>query len=391
MKTTGSDMMKITGFSELLRMFNENLNMSKLLIEASKIRDKYFGNTITYSRKIFIPLTNICSNKCLYCNFSRDPDSSDAYIMSIDSALEIVKKFEKKYKIKEILICTGENPDKYEKVRTRLRSWGFRSYIDYVQTFLDKVLKITKYAIPHLNIGYLDYEELKVLKPYVASVGLMLECISYRLCKPGYPHYRSPTKAPHFRLKFLYNCNMLKIPTTTGVLIGICEEDVDRARTLAVIYKLLRDLENIQEIIIQPYVPGRISLRSCKCCKTPSIYEIMKIISIYRIVIGNLASIQSPPNLYRDYGLLILAGINDWGGISPVTPDYINIEYPWPRIRELRKVTESFGYTLRERLPVYPKYIKNYKVWLSDVIRDRVLNIVDEDGLVDLKYEAKDN
>ncbi len=393
MKTTGTEEMKITGLSEIAKLFEDSnyIDILQLISKACEIRDRYFGKIITYSRKVFIPLTNICSNKCYYCNFRRDPESSEAYIMNIEDIVHKVKKWEKKFKIKEILVCTGERPDRYEKVRDRLKMWGFKNYIEYVITFLDKVLKNTEFAIPHLNIGYLSFEELKLLKPYVASVGLMLECISYRLNRRGMPHYESSTKMPHIRLRFIYNCYRLRIATTTGILVGICEDSIDRARTLIVTKKLLENFDNIQEIIIQPYTPGSISERLCTCCRRPTIYEIMKIISIYRIYVRNLTSIQSPPNLYPEsFGLLILAGINDWGGISPITPDYINIDYRWPKICEIRKVTESFGYMLRERLPIYPKYIKNAKVWLSDIIRERVLNIVDEDGLVDRKYEGED-
>ena len=393
MRTTGTEEMKITGLSDKLvqlAKIMKNLNIvNELQKKARELRDKYYGNIITYSRKLFLPLTNICVNRCSYCNFSRRPSEDDAYIMSPRLALEIVEKYERKFKIKEILICTGERPDAYKEVKEKLKGWGYRNYIEYLRDILEKIVKITTYAVPHVNVGYLEKEEIEIIRPFTASLGLMLEVDSYTLMIYG-PHKHSPTKAPHYRIKFLINCDKVKIPVTTGTLVGICETVIDRARTLILLSKICSMINAIQEIIIQPYAPGERSIKECKCCKTPTIEELSLLVSLYRLNIPIEVSIQSPPNLVNDIMIIVNSGINDLGGISPVTPDYINISYPWPKISYIRKLLQDNGYTLRERLPIYPRFVREYKIWLSDIIREKVLSIVDDNGLVDPKYEGED-
>jgi len=393
MRTTGTEEMKITGLSDKILYLSSLLNNLSMLNElqnrARMIRDRYYGNIITYSRKLFLPLTNICINSCLYCNFGKRPHEAGAFIMSPRSALEIVEKYERKFRIKEILICTGERPDAYREVKDKLKEWGYRSYVEYLVDILDKIVRKTTYAIPHVNVGYLEKEEIEAIRPFVASLGLMIEVVSYTLMRNG-PHKYSPTKAPHYRIKFLVNCNKLRTPVTTGTIVGICENVLDRARTLIVLAKLCDLLDAIQEIIVQPYVPGESSSRRCICCLTPTLEELSLLVSLYRIYVPIKVSIQSPPNLINNIIRIVESGINDLGGISPVTPDYINISYPWPKISYIRRLLREHGYMLRERLPVYPRFVKEYKIWLSDIIRDKVLPIVDDQGLVDPKYEGED-
>ncbi len=249
MKTTGTEEMKITGLSEKLTQLTRMLRSLDMLNEvqrkARELRDQYYGNIITYSRKLFLPLTNICVNRCTYCNFGRRPHENDAYIMSPNRALEIVEKYERKFKIKEILICTGERPDAYREIKEKLKGWGYIDYIDYLRDILEKILKKTTYAVPHVNVGYLEKEEIEILRPFVASLGLMIEVDSYSLMRDG-PHKYSPTKAPHYRIKFLINCDRLRIPVTTGTLVGICENIIDRARTLLVLSKICSITSAIQ-------------------------------------------------------------------------------------------------------------------------------------------------
>ena len=367
------------------------LDLIKLLIYACRLRDLYFGKIITYSRKVFIPLTNICANACTYCNFRRAPSEPDAMLMRIDDVVELVRKWEVKYNVKEVLICTGERPDAYPEVRNKLSVWGFRSYIEYVYTFLEELLKKTRQVVPHVNIGYLTYEEASLLRPYVASFGLMLECASARLCEQGMPHHASPTKHPRFRIEFLYTCEKLSVPVTTGILVGIGETLTELARSLHVLAVLCRKLSCIQEIIIQNYMPGPRSRMLCHTCREVKLHEMLRIIATMRLLVGGLTSIQAPPNLaLGSYSMYILAGINDWGGISPVTPDYVNPDYSWPSISELRKVTEELGYQLRERLPIYPKYVREYRKWVSDILRDRILSLVDDSGLVKSELTSLD-
>jgi len=389
MRTTGSEAVKITGLTEILTLAR-SADLSDVKRRARELRDKHYGRTITYSRKLFLPLTNICSNMCLYCNFRRGPTEPGAYIMSPEKALEIVRKYERRYSIKEILICTGERPDAYGVVRDRLSTWGFRNYVDYLEHVLEKILKTTAYAVPHVNVGYLERDEMERIRPYVASLGLMIEVASYRLLRDG-PHRYSLTKAPHYRIRFIVNCDRLKIPVTSGTLVGVCENYLDRVRTLLVFSKLSRYVEALQEIIVQPYVPGERSSIMCRCCESPNIEELSTLIALYRLNIATSVSIQSPPNLVDDIVPLLESGINDLGGISPVTPDFINVNYPWPDINHLRRTLNRYGYVLRERLPVYPRFVKNARIWLSDIIREKVSPILDDDGLVDPKYEGKDS
>ncbi len=396
MKTTGTDRVMNTGLSDKLKLdlvehilTAEGRELLDLMIVASEIRDRHFGRIITYSRKVFIPLTNICCNDCLYCNFSRRPWERGAFVLRLDVALELVKRWERKFRIKEVLVCTGERPDIFPEVRERLRSWGFRSFIEYLCEFLYRVIKETEFAIPHVNVGYLTKEELEQLRDYVASVGLMLEIASPRLCRSGQPHERSPTKHPKYRVNFVKTCEILRIPVTTGILLGICETLRERARTLLVLHSLTSQLECIQEVIVQNYMPGPRSSR-CICCEPPTLVDMLRTIAAVRLLTRPDVSVQAPPNLALGaYGMYILAGANDWGGVSPVTIDYVNPSYPWPSISMLRKVTKSLGYELRERLPVYPKFIKNSRTWLSDIVREKVLQIVDDQGLVDRKYEGE--
>ncbi len=366
-------------------------SLVKLLDVAASVRDKYFGHIITYSRKAFLPLTNICVNRCTYCNFCRSPDEPGAFLMRISEAIELVRKWERKYNVKEVLVCTGERPDAYSRVRDKLRTWGFKSYVEYVRTFLEELLKKTSQVVPHVNIGYLTYEEAEVLRPYVASFGLMIECASTRLCEPGMPHHMSPTKHPRFRIEFLYTCEKLSVPVTTGILVGIGESVVEIARSLHVLATLCNRLTCIQEIIVQNYMPGERSRKLCTTCREVKLHEMLRIIATARLLVKDRTSIQAPPNLALGaYSMYILAGINDWGGVSPVTPDYVNPSYPWPTISELRKVTEELGYILRERLPIYPKYVREHRRWISDVLRDRILSLVDDTGLVKLELTSLD-
>lgn len=397
MTTTGTDKMTSTGLSDkprldlIVQMLTADCSkLIDIMSQACKIRDKHFGKIITYSRKVFIPLTNVCSNDCLYCNFSRRPWEKGAFILRPDVAVELVKKWEQKFKIKEVLVCTGERPDTFAEIREKLKSWGFRNFVEYLCEFLYKVITETRYAVPHVNVGYLTIEELKQIRDYTASVGIMLEIASPRLCTDELPHKNSPSKHPKYRIDFIRACERVRIPVTTGTLIGICETTDERARTLLILHSLTMQLECIQEVIVQNYMPGPRSATRCTCCEPPTLTDMVRTIATTRLLVKPDVSVQAPPNLALGaYGVYILAGANDWGGVSPVTIDYVNPTYPWPSIRMLKKVTESLGYELRERLPVYPKFIKNSRTWLSDIVREKVHQIIDDTGLVDKKYEGE--
>jgi len=233
--------------------------------------------------------------------------------------------------------------------------------------------------LPHTNIGVLTKEEMIELKPFNASMGLMLESISERLMEKGMPHELSPSKHPKIRLRMIREAGELRIPFTTGILIGIGETWEERIDSLLAIKKVNDEYGHIQEVIIQNFMPEPGT--PMENCKPPSLTDMLKTIAIARLIFKGEVSVQAPPNLAPStYFTYLLAGINDWGGISPLTPDFVNPAYPWPKISDVKRITEILGFELRERLPVYPKFIKLN--WLSDALKTRVEALVDEEGLV---------
>lgn len=355
----------------------------ELMKTALSIKVKSYGHIVTYSRKVFVPLTNLCRNKCAYCGFRKEPREPGAGYLSIDDALKIVITGEK-LGAKEILVSTGEKPEiVYEEARAFLRKHGYTSTVEYVRDFEEKALEKTENMLIHTNIGVLTKKEMAELKPFNASMGLMLETISERLMEKGMPHEKSPTKHPKVRLRMIREAGELKIPFTTGILIGIGETWEERIDSLLEIRKIHSEYGHIQEVIIQNFMPE--PKTPMEKHPPPSTYEMVKTIAIARLIFHGEVSVQAPPNLTpQSYQLYLLAGINDWGGVSPLTPDFVNIAYPWPKIREIKRVTEELGFMLRERLAIYPKYIllKQYPKNLED----RILKLVDESGLVKMEY-----
>ena len=373
-------------FEEALFLTTANPHELTLLLKASLyVKEKYFGKTVTYSRKVFVPLTNLCRNRCAYCGFRKEPGTPGAGFLTFEKAMKIVKTGEK-LGAKEVLISTGEKPEtKYEEARRFLRKLGYSSTVEYVRDFEERVLKETEYMMPHTNIGVLTKKEMAELKPLNASMGLMLETISERLMGKGLPHENSPWKHPKIRLRMIREAGELRIPFTTGILVGIGETWEERIKSLLVIREVNREYGHIQEVIIQNFMPEPGT--PMETHPPPSPITFLKTIAIARLIFHGETSVQAPPNLsLRMYQTLLLAGINDWGGISPLTPDFINIKYPWPMISEVRKITEELGYVLRERLAIYPKYI--FKRWFSKTLEQRILKIIDEKGLVRKDYEV---
>ena len=359
---------------------NETLELMKT---ALSIKVKSYGHIVTYSRKVFVPLTNLCRNKCAYCGFRKEPREPGAGYLSINDALKIVVVGEK-LGAKEILVSTGEKPETiYEEARAFLRRHGYTSTVEYVRDFEEKALEKTENMLIHTNIGVLTKKEMAELKPFNVSMGLMLESISERLMDKGMPHEKSPTKHPKVRLRMIREAGELKIPFTTGILIGIGETWEERIDSLLEIRRIHSEYGHIQEVIIQNFMP---ELKTpMEKHLPPSTYEMIKTIAIARLIFHGEVSVQAPPNLTpQSYQLYLLAGINDWGGVSPLTPDFVNIAYPWPKIWEIKKITEELGFMLRERLAIYPKYIllKQYPKNLEY----RILKLVDENGLVKMEY-----
>lgn len=363
----------------------EGEELGELLRAASLTRDRHFGRVLTYSRKVFVPLTNICRNACRYCGFRREPWDPGAVFMSIGEVLELAKRAEEAG-VKEVLLCTGERPEaKYAQVRERLRYLGYSSFVEYVRDVCEEVLENSSALLIHANVGVLEPEEMEMLKPYVVSMGLMLECRSERLCAPGMPHELSPTKHPRARLKMMEDAGRLRVPFTTGILVGIGETVEERVESLFTIKGLHERYGHVQEVIIQPFQPQEGTPMGSH--RPPPLDEALKSIALARLIFKGEVSVQAPPNLEERFDLYIDAGINDWGGISPLTVDYINPQRPWPSIPLLRRVCESRGYVLRERLAVYPKFIAK-EGFVHEGLRSRVTSLVGSDGLVRRELEA---
>lgn len=347
-------------------------NLDTLMNRAKKIRDIYWGREITYSRKVFIPLTNMCRDTCGYCTFVKHPDTPEANILSPEEVMKIVKSGEQKG-CKEALLSLGEKPElKFVKAKEQLLKLGFKSMIDYLAEICSMILNRSS-LLPHLNPGTMNEKEILLLKPVSASMGMMLETISKRLSKKNGPHYACPDKVPLQRIRTLMRAGKNKVPFTTGLLIGIGETWDERLEALQLINEVHKQYGNIQEVIIQNFQPKPDIKMSSH--PTLDINEILKTISVARIILDPEISIQAPPNLHPEFLTYLEAGINDWGGISPVTIDFINPEMDWPEIENLSKVMLNKGYKLKERLTVYPRYLSEKFNYLNPLIQNQILKM----------------
>ncbi len=368
----------MNNISNLDRSFFINEDLFSLMKEAKKITNKFYGNKITYSRKVFVPLTNICRNQCGYCTFVQDPESPLAKVLSPDNVMDIVHKGEK-YGCKEVLFSLGEKPElKYPSVLEKLKSFGHYSLVDYLASMCQLVIKETN-LLPHTNIGTLNRNEIETLKPVTASMGMMLETTSEKVLKKGGAHYKCPDKVPSIRISTIKTAGELKVPFTTGILIGIGETWDDRINSILEINNIYKKYGHIQEVIIQNF-RAKVGI-PMESSPEPSLDEMLRTIAISRIILEPEISIQAPPNLSNEYLKYLDAGINDWGGISPVTIDHINPEREWPQIDKLNKLMKDKGYKLKERLTIYPKFQTINKNFMADNMVNNILNIADNEGL----------
>jgi 7,8-didemethyl-8-hydroxy-5-deazariboflavin synthase CofG subunit len=325
-----------------------------LLAAAGALRDRHKGRTVTYSRKVFLPVTNLCRDRCSYCTFRKDPRDPAAWTMSPDEIHAWVERA-RAQGCKEALMCLGDKPEKaYSQYRHTLASFGHTNTTDYVYRACEIALSYG--LLPHTNAGVLSYDEMKLLKNVNVSLGLMLENISPRLCQKGMPHFSAPDKHPAVRVRMLREAGELEIPFTTGILIGIGETREERIDSLIAIREIHRTYGHIQEVIVQNF-RAKPDTRMANAPE-PESWELAKTIAIARLLLGGEMNVQAPPNLSPDdHRLLLRAGINDWGGISPVTKDYVNPEAAWPHIEQLAQTCRGEGFTLRERLAIYSEYI----------------------------------
>ena len=352
--------------------------LADLMNKASEKRDARWGSIVTYSRKVFVPLTNMCRDTCGYCTFVKHPDSPEANIMTPDEVLRVAKKGEVNG-CKELLFSLGERPElRYEKSKEMLCALGYAKMTDYLRDMCEMVLQETS-LLPHVNSGTLTNDEIDILRPVTGSMGMMLETLSRRLNRKGGAHYACPDKVPLQRLRTLKRTGAKNVPFTTGILIGIGETREERLEALREINLIHQEYGHIQEVIIQNFQSKpdiEMALHP-----EPSLTEMLWTIANARLILDADISIQAPPNLSERHIDYLKAGINDWGGISPVTIDFINPQHDWPEIRELMEATSKAGHILKERLTVYPSFFKNTSKYLHPGIFDRVSKMAGHDGL----------
>jgi len=353
--------------------------MPDLLSAAAAARDRGRGRRMTFSAKVFVPLTNLCRDYCGYCTFRRDPGDPGALTMTPEQVLALAQAGER-LGAKEALFSLGDRPEAlFPEYRQFLRHMGHRTTLDYLRAVSALVVSETG-LLPHANPGVMGERDLSSLREVNVSMGIMLETASERLLGRGLAHDRAPDKVPARRLRTIALAGKLSIPFTTGILIGIGETHAERVEALLAIRDLQERYGHIQEVIVQNFrrKPG-IPMRAHP---EPEMDDLLRTAAVARLLLGPDMNIQVPPNLSdADFARLPEAGINDWGGVSPLTPDHINPERPWPGLAALRRATERAGLELRERLAVYPEYAARSK-FVHDTLRPRVRDLVDTDGLV---------
>jgi 7,8-didemethyl-8-hydroxy-5-deazariboflavin synthase CofG subunit len=359
-------------------------DLPELLSAARAAKEHFKPGVITYSRKVFLPLTNLCRDYCGYCTFRRDPGDPGAHTMTPDEVLRVARAGEK-LGCTEALFSLGDKPELlFPEMRETLRHLGYKSTLHYLEAMCELVLRETS-LLPHPNPGLLSAEWIARLAAVSPSMGLMLETTNTALLAAGAAHDNAPDKVPAKRLRTIEDAGRQNVPFTTGLLIGIGESPEDRVDTILAIRELHERYGHIQEVIVQnfrakPAIP-------MAGWPEPSPGEMLRTVAVTRLLLPNV-NIQAPPNLSAPYyEELADAGINDWGGISPLTPDYINPEKPWPHIEQLRLRTEARGFALRQRLPVYPEFIPAVAA-RPGLLSERLRAAAGDDGLANAQRAA---
>ena len=352
-------------------------SLEKLLEAAGKVRDQGKGRVVSYSKKVFIPLTTLCRDYCAYCTFRKDPGQPGGHFMAPDEVLALAEQG-RRAGCKEALFSLGDQPERiFPEAREFLGRQGHARTLDYVAAMCELVLDETG-ILPHANPGVMDGASLDKLKESNASVGLMLENVSARLMRDGLPHANAPDKVPWLRLRTMEEAGKRMIAFTTGILIGIGETMEERIDSLLAIREMHEKYGHIQEVIVQnfrakPDIPMAHHVE-------PSLEEMLRTLAVARLILGAEVNLQAPPNLsYEDFPRLLDAGINDWGGISPVTKDFINPEAAWPQISRLQEETEARGFVLRERLALYPEFVRRAH-FCSARVRQKMNALARADG-----------
>ncbi len=355
-------------------------NLERLLPIAARLRDLGHGRVVTYSRKVFIPLTMLCRDHCHYCTFAKPPTRLEQPFLSLEEVVAIAEGG-RALGCKEALFTLGDRPeDRYPVAREWLDERGYGSTLDYVRAAAIRVIEETG-LLPHLNPGVMSWEEMARLKHVSASMGLMLETASARLSERGGPHFGSPDKVPSVRLRTIEDAGRLAIPFTTGILVGIGETQRERAESLFAIRDLHRRYRHVQEVIVQNFRAKPAT--AMQDAPEPGEEEFLATVATARVVLGPQMHLQAPPNL-SEPGMqlrLLDAGIDDWGGVSPLTPDHVNPEKPWPATETLAARTAERGLELRERLTIYPSFALRPDPYLAGKMRAPVAALMAPDGL----------
>jgi len=355
-----------------------------LLLRAGEVRDRGRRRVVTFSAKVFVPLTTLCRDYCGYCTFRRDPGQPGAHTLTPDEVVALVQAGAR-LGAKEALFSLGDKPEaRFPEHRQFLRRHGHRSTLSYLRAVCDLTLRESS-LLPHANPGVMGERDLAALREVNVSMGIMLETVSERLLGRGLAHDNAPDKVPARRLRTIALAGKLGIPFTTGILIGIGETPRERVDALVAIRDLHERWGHVQEVIVQNFraKPG-IPMRDAP---EPTLDDLLRTVAVARLLLGPDVNIQAPPNLSPGgYPRLLAAGLNDWGGVSPLTPDHINPEKPWPGLRALREATEREGFVFRERLAIYPEYATRAE-FLDERLRPRVAALIDSDGRVRTEHE----
>jgi FO synthase len=358
--------------------------LADLVARAGAVRDRGRGRTVTFSKKVFVPLTTLCRDYCGYCTFRRDPGEAGAHTMTPDEVLALVQAGGR-LGAKEALFSLGDKPEaRFPEQRAFLRRHGHRTTLGYLRAMCALTLAESA-LLPHVNPGVMGERDLAALREVTVSMGIMLETVSERLLGRGMAHDNAPDKVPARRLRTIALAGKLQIPFTTGILIGIGETARERVDALVAIRDLHERYGHIQEVIIQNFrAKPSIPMREAP---EPPFEDLVRTLAVARLVLGPDVNLQAPPNLSPEvYPKLLAAGLNDWGGISPLTLDHINPERPWPLIPDLRRATEGEGFAFRERLAVYPEFARRPE-FVAEPLRPRVDALVDASGLIKESHE----
>lgn len=345
-----------------------------LFSEARRLRDDGKGRTVTYSRKVFIPLTTLCRDKCTYCTFAKPPGAGGEFLEPAD--VMAIARAGDAHGCTEALFTLGDRPeDRWPQAGAFLARHGCATTLDYVRMNTEAVVAETT-VFPHANPGLMSDEDMVALRPSNVSMGLMLENISPRLMERGMPHFECPDKDPGLRMEVIRAAGRTKVPFTSGVLMGIGETPEELVDSLFALAEVADETGAVQEVIVQNFrakadTPKR---RDAE----PTVQYVARVVAAARWILGAEMNLQVPPNLTERFEVYLDAGINDWGGVSPLTIDWVNPEAPWPHLTELEGRTSSAGFELRPRLPVYPEFITDE--WVDPTLMPAVRRAVDEDG-----------